>query len=75
MNRYMVHAAGMLLICGYLLGIHNGYLTLWREPDPQPLHSFYVRAEDLPPADQVLLRRGIRIKGDRELYAVLEDYL
>lgn len=65
----------MWLCLGYLLGIHNGYLTLWRGDDPEPVHSFYVRAEDLPPADQVLLRRGIRIENDRQLYAVLEDYL
>lgn len=64
------------LVCaGYLLGIRNGYLTVWRDDDPEPVHSFYVRVENLPPADQILLRRGIRAENDRALYAILENYL
>lgn len=65
----------MCLCLGYLLGIHDGRLALWRGDDPEPVHIFYVRAQDLPPADQILLRRGLRIENDQQLYAVLENYL
>ena len=69
------HSAAMLLLAGFLLGIHNGYLTVWRDDDPQPLHSFCVREESLPPADRILLRRGIRAADEQTLYALLDDYL
>lgn len=65
----------MLLLLALLLGIRDGYLALWREEDPQPIAIFQIRADTLPPADQILLKRGLRL-GDKEaLLAALEDFL
>lgn len=67
---------GSLWLClGFLLGIHSGRLALWQGDDPEPVHIFYVRAEELPPADQILLCRGLKAATVEELYALLEDYL
>lgn len=58
-----------------LLGIKDGYLALWGPEDPQPVRIFSVAVNTLPPADQLLLRRGIRVENSEELQALLEDYL
>lgn len=75
MTKKREHAAALLLCAGFLLGIHEGRLAVWRDDDPEPLHRFYVRAEELPPADQILLRRGLRAEDEQALYALLDDYL
>ncbi len=75
MGKFRERCAALLLCAGYLLGIHEGYLAVWRGDDPEPVHRFCLRAEDLPPADQVALRRGIYVENDRALYALLDDYL
>lgn len=65
----------MLLLLALLLGIRDGYLALWREEDPQPIAIFQIRADTLPPADQILLKRGIRLEDKEALLAALEDFL
>lgn len=65
----------LLLFLALLLGIRDGYLALWREEDPQPIARFDVRADSLPPADQLMLKRGIRIEDKQALLALLEDFL
>lgn len=64
-----------LLLLGYLLGIHRGYLALWKGEDPQCISIFPVKAASLPVADQVALRRGIRADDEAQLLLLLEDYL
>ena len=58
-----------------LLGTKNGYLALWHGEDPDPVRIFPVQIQTLPPADQLLLRRGIRVASRLELLTLLEDYL
>lgn len=65
----------MLLLLALLLGIRDGYLALWREEDPQPIAIFQIRADTLPPADQILLKRGLRLEDKEALWAALEDFL
>ena len=64
-----------ILLWGFLLGIHDGYIALWKDQDPEPVKVFPYKASNLPEADQRLLKRGISISQDSELTKLLEDYL
>lgn len=59
----------------FLLGIHEGRLTLWRSDDPHPVQIYDIRADSLPPADQLMLRRGIRAETREELWVILENFM
>lgn len=65
----------LLLFLTLLLGVKDGYLTLWREEDPEPVYQFSLRVDSLPPTDQLMLKRGIRIEDKQALLALLEDFL
>lgn len=63
------------LLLGFLLGIHEGRLTLWRDGQTHPEQVYDIRADTLPPADRLQLRRGIRAETREELWLILENYL
>lgn len=63
------------LMLGFLLGISDGYIALWRDGQAQPLRVFPYRAENLPPADQQALKDGIHLDDESALTQLLEDYL
>jgi hypothetical protein len=65
----------LALIFAFLLGSHEGFLALWKEPDPEPIQVFPYKVSSLPREDQKLLEQGIRIQTGEELIALLEDYL
>ncbi len=65
----------ILLLCSFLLGIHNGYIALWQDNSPNPTAIFPYRAEYLPPEDYRALQDGIRISSNSQLNHLLEDYL
>ena len=73
-RRFRVHAA-MLALASFLLGIHDGRLTLWREGEDHPEQIYDIREDSLPPADRLILRRGIRVESREELWTILENYL
>ena len=64
-----------LLLCfGFLLGIRGEKVALWREGETKPEQIYDIRADSLPPADQLQLRRGIRLENREQVWAVLENY-
>lgn len=73
MRRYSLLYCITLL--GFLLGIHNGYVALWVEDDPEPAKIFPYRAALLPEQDQKLLKKGLHFKTEADLHRRLEDYL
>ena len=75
MHRRCKRHAAMLLLCSFLLGIHDGRLTLWREGSSHPEQIYDIREDSLPPADRLALRRGIRVETREELWMILENYL
>ena len=75
MNKRTRRICTMVLMAGFLLGIRNNRLTLWQEDDPHPVQVYDIRADSLPPADQLQLRRGIRLESREELWLLLENYL
>ena len=70
-NRILAH----VLLAGFLLGIHEGKVTLWRDHDPRPVQIYDIRADSLPPADQLQLRRGIPAHSRDEVWQLLENYM
>ena len=70
-SRYFCFA----LMFGFLLGVRNGYIALWRDGDAKPVQVFPYRAEMLPDADRQALEKGIHIADEDELKRLLEDYL
>ena len=72
--RKMYQICSAVLMLAMLLGTKNGHLALWKEEDPLPCRIFPVRTDTLPPADQLLLRRGIRVESAEALQQLLEDY-
>ena len=75
MNRRMKTRAAMVLLAGFLLGLHDGRLTLWREGTVHPEQIYDIRGDSLPPADRLMLQRGIRVENREELWEILENYL
>lgn len=65
----------MLLAFGFLLGIRNGRLALWRDDAPHPEQIYDIRADTLPPADRLRLRQGIRLESREAVWELLENYL
>ena len=63
------------LLFGFLLGIHNGKIALWKDDDPEPIRVFPYQASLLPEKDQDALEQGIRIRDRSQLIRILEDYL
>ncbi len=64
-----------LILTGFMLGIKDGYIALWKGEDPQPCRIFSVKAQTLPLSDQLRLRQGIRIESPEQLLALAEDFL
>ena len=58
-----------------VLGSWKGYLALFDEDAAEPRQIFPCKVETLPPADQQALENGIRIRNDRDLNRMLEDFL
>ena len=75
MRHKNIHMTALLLLPGFLLGIHEGRVALWRDGEPRPEQIYDIRADTLPPADQLLLRRGIAVESTEELWTILENYL
>ena len=63
------------VLCMFLLGVRDGYITLWKAGDPEPVRQFPYKAAYLPPADRLALEKGIIVDHPRELAQLLEDYL
>ena len=63
----------LTVLCCYL-GLHNGYLAIFNEHDPDPVQVFPFRAESYPTVDQDALRHGIPITSQEALTRLLEDY-
>lgn len=66
--------AANLLVFGFILGISRGYVAVWQDEDPQPLYFTDTPASSLLPADEALLRRGLRFSDQKALTAALEDF-
>lgn len=75
MDKRIRNICTLVLVMGFLLGIRDGRLALWRDGESHPEQIYDIRADTLPPADQLQLRRGIRVETRQDLWLLLENYL
>ena len=63
------------LLFGFLLGVHDGRIALWKDEQPEPVKIFPYHARMLPAADRRALEEGIRFDSAEDLVRLLDDYL
>ena len=63
-----------LLLLGFILGIHEGKVALWRDGGNKPIKVFPYQASLLPQADQKRLQDGVHVENLNELRKLIEDY-
>ena len=64
-----------LMLFGFLLGVQNGLVALWKDGNPEPILVFPYQVSNLPPKDQQALENGIHLNSKLELIKLIEDYL
>ena len=64
-----------VLFLGFLLGIHQGRIALWKGNDPEPYKVFPYYASMLPKAERNALKKGIYLENEEQLRKLVEDYL
>ena len=74
MKRTIRNFLSFFLSFGFLLGLRGERVALWREGESHPEQIYDIRADTLPPADCLQLRRGIRLESREDVWAVLENY-
>ncbi len=75
MMRKRVGTILSLVLLGFLVGIRDGYIALWKDGQPEPVRVFPYQARMLPEADRKQLEQGIYIEDEQKLVELLEDYL
>ena len=63
------------MIFGFLMGVQNGLVALWKDGNPEPIRVFPYQVSNLPLKDQQALEDGIHLKNKLELIKLIEDYL
>ena len=63
-----------MLLIGFLLGIHEGKVALWKDGINKPVKVFPYQASLLPKADQQRLQEGVHVDSLTELRKLIEDY-
>lgn len=63
-----------LLLFGFILGIHEGKVALWKDGQKKPVKVFPYQASMLPEVDQKRLEKGIHVDSLNELYEMIQDY-
>ena len=75
MHRIYRKTAPVLVTLGLILGCWRGRVALFLPGEPEPIQTYDVRLEMLPPADRQALEEGMRICSAEELSRLLEDLL
>ena len=62
------------LCIGFLLGIHNGRIGIWKDPDPTPMRVIPCPVFLLTPEQQNMLSDGIRLDTMEDLEYLIENF-
>lgn len=57
----------------FVLREYEGRVALFREGEEEPVSVYSTTVSQINPADELLLRDGIRLRGMREVNRLLED--
>lgn len=64
-----------LLLLGFLLGVHEGKVALWKDNKKEPIRVFPYSASLFPEEDRKVLEKGIHFNTLSELKRFAKDYL
>lgn len=64
-----------LMLLGFLLGVHEGRIALWKDGNSEPWRIFPYPYAVLPSETQTELKKGIRIDTMEDLDRLLENLL
>ena len=64
-----------LLMFGFLLGIYEGKIALWKDNKKDPIRVFPYSASSLPEKDRQALEKGVHFKNLTELKQFAQEYL
>lgn len=73
--KKIIHMIYCTMLLGFLLGIHNGQIALWKDEDPQPMMILPYKAESLPIKERMLLKKGIRFDSLEQIEKIVSEYL
>lgn len=71
----LCHTLCAILLLGFLLGVRDGKIALWKDGASEPWRVFPYPVSVLPPETQQELKNGIRIDSMEDLDRVLENLL
>ncbi len=63
-----------ILLIGFILGIHEGRVALWKDNQKDPIKVFPYQASMFPEEDQKRLEAGVHVDSLNELYKLIQDY-
>ena len=63
-----------LLLTGFLIGIHNGQIGVWRSQDPEPMRTIPCPVWILSQAQQQMLAKGIHIDSMEDVEKLLTEF-
>ena len=64
----------LLVVFGFLLGIHNGHIGIWKNQDPQPMRTIPCPIWVLSPKQRQMLQSGIPIDSMDDLENLLTQF-
>ena len=64
-----------VLLFGFLLGIYEGKVAVWKDGKKEPVRVFPYSVSMLPEKDQKRLESGLHFNSIGELKEFIEDYL
>ena len=64
-----------ILSLSLYLGLHNGYLALWKDNSNEPVRIYPYHISLYPKLDKELLEKGVPIASESEFSQRIEDYL
>ena len=64
-----------ILLFGFLLGIYEGKIALWKDNQTKPMRIFPYSASMLPKEDQKRLEQGVEIDSLQQLRQLVKEYL
>lgn len=64
-----------LALLGFLVGIHQGRIAIWKDGSAAPMKVFPYPVITLPPQVQAQLKEGIAIDSAEDLERLLENLL
>lgn len=62
------------MLFAFLIGTHEGRLSIWKDGDPAPAKVLPVPTALLPSKVQSILRQGVRVESDEEMAQLLEAF-